>query len=525
MDWNGLHTGLAVSYVAALLLIGFLAGRRRQDSSQFLNATGAFPLWVCILAAIAANCGSLDVIAMMALGAQYGMLACHFYWIGAIPALLILAFWLLPTYARERYPSVLDFIGAHYGAKTRAAVALGMASMMLLLAGVCLCATAQVAATFLGWSFMNGVLMAAAGVLFYTAMGGLRATVYTELLHFAVVLLAIVPLGYFVLRDFGGLQPLLSSIPPGRFHAWHELPWLGPHAVMDRFGLILGLGIVLSFGYWSTDFVVMQRALAVRRAQDVQYVPLALAVAKLIFAMLIVVPGVVAPIVLNNKGGNDWNGTLPSMMLHYYDPFWVVIGVLGLAASLVATFANNVSGFSAAWMQGFYRPWVYANGTESHYLWMSRATNVAAVLLSIGAAHFALAYHSIMEYMQMIFSAFNGPLLALVLLAAIAPGSAAGGGLIGFTVGLASAVLHQMLVHAGVLQYGSAMSANFYAATLSMSMAVLGTLISARLARWAGTDAEQASWPVRVSVQFSLPVALIASAILVVCVLFNAIFH
>ncbi|SPF38409.1 putative SSS sodium solute transporter superfamily [Candidatus Sulfotelmatobacter kueseliae] len=525
MVWNPFHIALAVVYIASLLLVGVLTGRRRRDSNQFLNATGAFPLWVCIAAAIAANCGSLDVIAMMALGAQYGMLACHFYWIGAIPALVVLVFWLLPAYARERFPTVLDFISRYYGPETRAAVALGMAAMMLLLAGVCLCATAQVATSFLGWNFLSGVLLTAALVLFYTWMGGLRATVYNELLHFAVVLAAILPLGYFVVRDFGGVRSLISSIPSAKFHVWQTLPWISPHAVMDRFGVILGLGLVLSFGYWSTDFVLMQRALAVRRAEDVQYVPLALAAAKLIFAMLIVVPGVIAPLVLHLGTAPNWNATLPAMMLHYYNPWWVVIGITGLAASLVSTFANNVSGFSAAWMQGVYRPWIYSRGSESHYLWMGRIANAAAVLLSIGGAHVALEYHSLMEYMQMIFAAFNGPVFALVALAALAPRRAAGGGVAGFVLGLASAVLHQALVHAGVLRYGSLMTANFYAAVLSFGVAAVSTLIAARVNRRKRKEPGLISEPVRLSGHFSAPIALAALAILLVGIACNAIFR
>ena len=472
---------LAVLYVMVLLVVGVIAGRRKQDAGQFLNAQGAFPFWVCAAAAIAANCGSLDVIAMMALGAQYGMLACHFYWIGAIPALVVLTFWLLPAYARERYPTILDFIERRYGYETRLLVALSMSAMMLLLAGVCLCATAQVIVSFLGWKFYQAILLVAPVVLFYTLAGGLRATVYTELVHFAVVLAAVVPLCYLVVRDLGGFSGVLKKIPPDRIHAWQMLPLARPGAPMDLLGLVIGLGLVLSFGYWSTDFVLMQRALAVRRASDVRYIPLALAGAKLVFPALIVLPGIVAPLVLESHGTANWNATLPSMMIRYYSPTWLVVGLTGLAASLVATFANNVSGFTAAWVQGVYRPWIHPRGSEEHYLWIGRATTVGAVALSVGTAYFALEYHSLMEYMQMIFASFNAPIFALVALAALAPAKAAKGGPGGFALGLATAALHQVLVHEGVLRYGSRMSANFYAAIAAFSVSVLGTLFVNRL--------------------------------------------
>ncbi len=524
MVWNRFHFALAAIYLAGLILVGILTARETRDSNQFLNATGALPLWVCIVACIAANCGSLDVTAMMALGAQYGILAAHFYWIGAIPALVVLVFWLLPAYAQGRYPSVLDFIAHYYGPDTRALVALCMAIMMLLLSGVCLCAAAQVFVTFLGWSFLEGVLLTAPLVLFYIWSGGFRATIYTELLHFAIVLVAIVPLSFLVIRDFGGIGNLLRSIPPDRVHAWKAVPVFAPQATMDRFGLILGLGLVLSFGYWSTDFVLMQRALAVRRGADVRLVPLGLAAAKLVFAFLIVLPGVVAPLVLQSKLTRSWNATLPSMILHYYNPSWAVIGIMGLATSLVATFANNVSGFSAAWVLGIYRPAIRPGGEEKHYVSMGRMATAAAILLSIGGAYAALENQSMMEYMQMIFSTFNAPLFALVMLAALVPGRAAGGGLGGFVAGLVCTVLHQGLAHARVLRYGSQMNANFYGAVLGFGVAVVSTLIISRPRKHALPQLSQAREPDCASSKFPSLLALLSGAIVCLCVALNVFF-
>ncbi len=524
MGWNRFHLILAVSYLVGLLLVGILAGRKQQNSNQFLNATASLPLWICIIACIAANCGSLDVIAMMALGAQYGILAAHFYWIGAIPALIVMIFWLLPAYARGRYPTILDFIARYYGGNTRALVALCMAVMMLLLSGVCLCAAAQALVTFLGWSFLRGVLLTAPIVLFYTWSGGFRATIYNELLHFAVVLAAIVPLSFFVIRDYGGIGNLLRSIPPDRLHAWKTLPVFAPQATMDRFGLILGLGLVLSFGYWSTDLVLMQRALAVRRESDVRFVPLALAAAKLVFAVLIVLPGIVAPLVLRSQAAGSWNTTLPAMLLHYYSPSWVLIGIMGLVASLVATFANNISGFTAAWVQGVYRPKIHLNGSEAHYVWIGRMTSAAAVLLSIAAAYAALKNSSMMDYMQMIFSTFNAPLFALVLLAALVPRRVAYGGLGGFIAGLVCTVLHQVLAHAHILTYGSRMSTNFYGAILGFSVALIATLAISHTREASVSQPPSPERPRPLPMQFSWSLALLATVIVCVCIALNLFF-
>jgi solute:Na+ symporter, SSS family len=518
MIWTPFDYVLGGVYLASLLVLGVLASRRKESSNEYLNATGVLPLWMCIAACIAANCGSLDVIAMMALGAQYGMLACHFYWIGAIPALVFVAFWLLPAYAGRRYATVLDFIAEYYGQPTRTAVALCMSSMMLLLAGVCLCAVAQTMTVFLGWRFGSGILVTITVVLFYTWMGGLRATVYTELLHFAVVLLTIVPLFYLVGRDFGGLSSLVAKLPLSHSHAWTELPLAAPHAPMDLIGVTVGLGIVLSFGYWGTDFVQMQRALAVRRTVNIPYVPLSIAAAKVVFAFIIVLPGIAAPLILGGGLAGNWNTTLPALMLHYFNSSWIAIGIMGLTASLVSTFANNVSGFSSAFVQGVYQAWIRPGETDEHYFWTGRVTNVATIALSIGAAYSALSFQSLMEYIQMILSTFNAPIFALVALAAVAPRRAASGGLWGLVAGLTSAVGHQILVFTGVLHYGSRMTANFYAAMLSFGVSAVATVIASRMRGTHGGATAGEQPQVRLPFRYSVATVVWAGVVVAACV-------
>jgi solute:Na+ symporter, SSS family len=473
-----IYVVLAAVYFAGLMLVGVWSARHKGDSNQYLNASSSLPTWVCALACIAANCGSLDLFAMMALGAQYGMLACHFYWIGAIPALLVVAFILLPAYRRGRNPTILDYIGRHYGDATRSIVALCMAAMMLLIAGVSLCAAAQTITAFLGWTFLEGVLVAAAVVLFYTWIGGFRATVYTELFHFALVLMAVVPLLFLIANELGGFNKLMSRIPSSRVHVWQGVPLFAPHAVMDGFGLVFGLGLVLGFGYWGTDFVQLQRALAVRREKDASFIPLSIGFAKLVFALLIALTGVAAPLVLSQTQlSKNWNATLPSLMLHYYASVWLVFGLMGLVASLISTFSNNVAGFTSAWVQGFYQQRINPKASDAHYTMVSRMTNAGVVLLSVGAAYFALGFQSLMEYIQLILSTFNAPLFALVALAVIAPRRVVSSGRVGFLLGLGCSLIHQVLVLAHVLHYGSQMAANFYGAILGFCVALVSTLV------------------------------------------------
>jgi SSS family solute:Na+ symporter len=482
MTWSPIYIVVAAVYFAGLMLVGIWSARRTGDSNQYLNATSSLPTWVCATACIAANCGSLDLFAMMALGAQYGMLACHFYWIGAIPALLAVAFWLLPAYRRNPNPTILAFIAGHYGNTTRSLVALCMSTMMLLIAGVSLYAAAQTLNAFLGWTFLQGALVAATVVLFYTWFGGFRATVYTELFHFSLVLVGVVPLLFLVTRELGGFTKLMASIPANRVHAWQGVPLFAPHAVMDRFGLVFGLGLVLSFGYWGTDFVQLQRSLAVRKKQDAPFVPLSIGFAKLAFAMLVVLPGVAAPLVLPHASlSSNWNVTLPALMLHSYKSIWLFFGFLGLAATLISTFSNNVAGFTSAWVQTFYQQWIRPGASDTHYKLVSRVTNAAAVVLAVGAACFASGFQSLMEYIQLILSTFNAPLFALVALAMIVPRKVSAGGSAGFLVGLACTIAHQILALTHVLQYGSQMAANFYGAILGFGVAFVCILLTASL--------------------------------------------
>ncbi len=484
MVWKPVHAVVAAVYLIALVATGWISGRKKRDSNQYLNATGALPTWLCATACIAANCGSLDVFAMMALGAQYGIAACHFYWIGATPALLVVALVLLPAYKASGGHTILDFIERHYDEQTRSIVALCMAAMMLLLAGVGLCALAQFLGLFLGWSFSGAMLIAVPVVLFYTWSGGIRATIYTELFHFALVIAAIGPLLFLVIGHFGGIEAFWHAVPAAHAHAWKQIPWMAPNAPMDRLGLVFGLGFVLSFSYWSTDFVQMQRALAVRDAQQAPYVPLSQAGAKMLFALLIVVPGVAAPLLLPPGSlTGAWNLTLPRLMLRFYSPLWLGIGFLGIAASLLSTFSNNVTGFTSAWVQGIYRQFLRSPRPDAYYMRMGRFTNAGAVLLSVGTAYIALHFQSIMEYVQLVLSTFNAPLFALMALGILGRGRFASGGRTGLLAGLAASIAHQLLVFAGVFHYGSQMAANFYGAVFGFGITLFVIPIAAQYQR------------------------------------------
>jgi len=483
MQAKWLEVLLVMLYLGALLVLGLLARRKSRNSNAFLNASGELPLWICSVACIAANCGSLDVVMTMAFAAQYGIVAAHFYWIGAIPALLLLAFWLLPIYARGKYRSILDLVADHYGKQTGTLIAVAMAVMMLMVSSVGLCAAAGVLSYLLAWGFWPCVLLIALMVLVLTNLGGFRATIYSDVLHFALVLMALLPLVPMLVHRFGGIRPMLAQVPSDRMHAWKLLPWMNPQAPLDRVGLFFGLGVVLAISYWSTDFVVMQRILAVRRNQDPRIAVAWLTAAKLLFGVMIVVPGLLAPLVSASVGAGNWNSTLPAVVMDLFPRGFGAIGLVSLAAALVTTFANNISGFSAAWVENIYRPALVKGKGEGHYIAIGRLSNAAAILLSIGAMLLVLHYSSLVEYIQMVFSTFNAPLLALVLLAVWIPQRVAAGGWSGFLAGLGCTLMLRLPAEWGWLHFGSRMALNLYAASVGFSVALCVTLIVGHLHR------------------------------------------
>jgi solute:Na+ symporter, SSS family len=271
----------------------------------------------------------------------------------------------------------------------------------------------------------------------------------------------------------------------------------------------------------------MQRALAVKRTISAPAVPLSMAVAKMIFAFLVVIPGAAAPLVLGSQLGTHWNGTLPALMLHYFKPSWRIIGILGLTASLTSAFANNISGFSAASMQGVYQSWIRPHAPESHFLRLGRFTNAGAILLAIGISYETVQFGSLMEFIQMIFSVFNAPLFALVLLAALGSKRAPGGGVAGAVAGVVCAGLHQALIAVGTLHYGSRMGANFYAAIASFCVTAVVATVCGHFRRENASYATSEEEPAQGSRLFVVPhkrrTVIWSLAVLCACILLNAL--
>jgi SSS family solute:Na+ symporter len=471
-------------YLAATVAIGYWTRRNSQTAQQFLHARGMLPTAVTSIAFLAANCGALEIVGIVAASAKYGMLALHFYWIGAIPAMVFLALFMMPIYARSRAMTVPDFLRIRYNDATQILSAVCLAAMMSFISGISLYAIGTVLHVFFGWSFFRIIAITSSVVLCYVLTGGLKATIYNEVMQLALTIAGLVPLVYAVLHDFRGLHGLVSRLPPGMTHVWSVMPLAQPRtATMDVVGVVFGLGFVLSCGYWCTDFVLIQRALAARDVNGSIRTPLFAAVAKVCFPVLVVIPGLAAATFSRHGEILRYDQALPFLMRHYYGRGLLGLGISAILASLMSGLAGNINALATLWTHDLYRGHIRKHERDSHYIAMGRAAIVVATGISIATAYIALRYNNLMDYLQLLFALFNAPLFATFLLGMFTTWATPEAGFYGLLAGLAVSVTHTLLLHVHLLTYGSDMSANFYGAIYAWVSCFLATVLVSLVTR------------------------------------------
>lgn len=473
---NSLDYAIILGYLAAILLVGYRLRKRMVTTTQFFLAGRSLPVLVTGIAFMAANCGALEIMGMVATSAKYGARANHFYWLGAIPAMLFLALFMMPIYYRSRVRSVPEFLKLRYGEPTRAFNALSFATMMILVSGISLYAMAIVLGIVLGWGFTTSVLVAAAVVLVYIVLGGLTASIYNEVLQFVLIVVGLAPLAFYVLREFHGWQGLAAALPVDLRHTWQGLPAANPlGSAMDGVGNVLGLGFVLSFGYWCTDFLLIQRALAAKDVRAAVETPLVAAVAKLFFPALVVLPGLAAVALYPGSLATRYDLALPNLMVRYYSHGLLGLGVTAMLASFMSGMAGNVTAFNTVFTYDLYQAYLAPGRSDRHYLTVGRVATVAGTALSIGTAFIVLRFNNLMDYVQLLFSFFNAPLFATFLLGMFTLWATPAGGLAGLVTGTLAAIAHYLAYRFHWLPYGSEMGANFYGAICAWCVCFLVT--------------------------------------------------
>jgi solute:Na+ symporter, SSS family len=543
IDW--LILGL---YFAFVLGIGVILKGSVKTSTDFFLAGRAIPAWVAGLAFMSANLGAQEVIGMGASGAKYGIATSHFYWIGAIPAMVFVGIFMMPFYYGSRARSVPEYLRLRFDEKTRGLNAISFAVMTIFSSGISMYAIAKLIQTLhvfdgvfqrLGlsssWIFDFAILISAIVVLVYTFLGGLSSAIYNEVLQFFLIVAGFLPLSYLGLKNVGGWSGLKSTLGPSYAHSWAGLTHANTNRLgVEWFGLVMGLGFVLSFGYWCTDFLVVQRAMAAKSMSAARRTPLIGAFPKMLFPFLVILPGLIAialptqPAVppharvvvsaeppgkgiipmkvdassglpMLDKDGKpqlDYDLAVPSMLLHYFPPGMLGLGLTALLASFMSGMAGNVTAFNTVWTYDIYQSYIRPGATDAHYLWMGRAATVFGIAFSIGAAYMANRFNNIMDMLQLVFAFVNAPLFATFLLGMFwkrTTGHAAFTGLLAGTA--AAAIHHGLTLPAGAVVgikggwlavthiYPSEMAQNFWTAIYAWSTCFVVTIIVSLITR------------------------------------------
>ena len=469
-------------YFVAVLGVGWALRRRMTTSGEFLIAGRSLPAWVTGLAFISANLGAQEVIGMGASGAKYGIATSHFYWIGAIPAMVFVGLFMMPFYYGSRARSVPEYLKLRFDEKTRTLNAVSFAVMTVFSSGISMYAMGKLFHLLLGWSFNFSVFVSAVIVLSYILLGGLTSAIYNEVLQFFLIVFGFVPLVFLGLKSVGGWDGLTAKLaaeavqrglPSGSYtHAWQGMtdPAMNPIGV-EWFGLAMGLGFVLSFGYWCTDFLVVQRAMAADSMTAARRTPLIAAVPKMFFPFLVILPGMIA-LVLTAKGGIggpgsgiipakmangqaivdqagrmvlDYDLSTPMMLVHLFPAGMLGLGLTALLASFMSGMAGNVTAFNTVWTYDIYQTHIKPGASDEHYLWMGRAATVGGIALSIAAAYVAGAFNNIMDLLQLVFAFVNAPLFATFLLGMFWKRTTGHGAFVGLVSGTLGAMLHHGL--------------------------------------------------------------------------------
>src|SRR6266849_5270262 len=525
-------------YFAFVLGIGAALKRYMKTSADFFLAGRSIPAWVCGLAFISANLGAQEVIGMAASGAKYGISTSHFYWIGAIPAMVFVGIFMMPFYYGSRARSVPEYLRLRFDEKTRGLNAISFATMTVFSSGISMYAMARLIQTLhlldapfqrmsipAQWIFHASIIFSAGIVLGYIFLGGLSSAIYNEVLQFFLIVAGFLPLVWLGLKNVGGWHGLTQKLPAGYTHSWVGMA--SPHTNrlgVEWFGLVMGLGFVLSFGYWCTDFLVVQRAMAANSMSAARRTPLIAAIPKMFFPFLVILPGLIAIALPNSapqtsgasasiarpaescgagiippkmdartglpkvdRDGNvvlDYDLAIPNMLLHYFPTGILGLGLTALLASFMSGMAGNVTAFNTVWTYDIYQSYIRPNASDAHYLMMGRLATVFGIALSVVAAYAATRFNNIMDMLQLVFAFVNAPLFATFLLGMFWKRATGHGAFLVLLAGTgAAAATHGLTVAeqkggwiARLYEFPSTMAQNFWIAIFAWLACFLVTL-------------------------------------------------
>ncbi len=496
-----LDIAIIAVYFAIVIYIGFYLKRRSSTGEEFFLAGREMTAWIAGLSFISANMGSLELMGWAAAAYQYGILATHWYWIGAIPAMLFLGLVMMPFYYVSKTHSVPGYLKLRFGESSRLLAAISFAVMTILMSGINMYAMALVMKVVLGWNIHFSIWVSSITVAVYVALGGLRSAIFNEVLQFVLIWAGALLVPILGLIETGGWSGMVARIHhnfPGEdlTHLWRGLGSFSSNPMGVHWtGIVFGLGFVISFGYWTTDFLVVQRVLSAKDLRAAQMAPIIGAGFKMMVPIIVILPGLLGLAVLPHllpetvaahvAGSYSFNAVLPLMLVRYCGPGLLGLGITALIAGFMSGMAGNVSAFSAVWTYDIYRAQIHKNATDRHYVAMGRWSTILGVLVSIGAAYLVMQFASIMDYVQALFSFFIAPLFGTVILGMLWKRATSAGGFWGLLTGTVVSVGLYLWVHfnpaalaeVALSAHAKTMAENLYRALWAWIACVIVTVV------------------------------------------------
>ena len=452
---NPVDVAIITIYFAAVLGIGFYLKSQAETGEDFFLAGREMTAWIAGLSFLSANLGSLELMGWAAAAYQYGILAAHWYWLGAIPAMLFLGIVMMPFYYISKTHSVPGYLKLRFGEPARALSAVTFAAMTVLMSGINMYSMALVLKVVLGWDIHFSIWVSSITVAVYVGLGGLRSAIFNEVLQFVLIWLGALLIPILGLMEAGGWgnlkQQITERLGAGYTHMWSTLGAFSDNPMGIHWtGIVFGLAFVTSFGYWTTDFLVVQRVLTAKDLRAAKLAPVIGAAFKIAVPFIVILPGLLAltvlPIKLTGEAaavashGHSYNEVLPLMLARYCGPGLLGLGITALIAGFMSGMAGNVTAFSTVWTYDIYRALMRRDATDAHYVTMGRWSTVAGVLVSIGTAYLVMGFLSIMDYVQALFSFFIAPLFGTVILGMLWKRATPMGGFLGLLCGTLSSI-------------------------------------------------------------------------------------
>jgi SSS family solute:Na+ symporter len=491
---------IIVFYFALVLAIGFYLKSRSNTGEDFFMAGREMTAWIAGLSFLSANLGSLELMGWAGAAYQYGILAAHWYWIGAIPAMLFLALVMMPFYYISKTHSVPGYLKLRFGEASRALSSISFAFMTVLMSGINMYSMALVLKIVLGWDINFSIWVSSVTVAVYVSLGGLRSAIFNEVLQFILIWAGALLIPILGLIEAGGWTALKLRIATNASaeytHLWSTLGGFNDNPMGIHWtGIVFGLGAIISFGYWTTDFLVVQRVLAAKDLRAAKMAPIIGAGFKMMVPFIVILPGLLAIAILPIKllpesqalatGGHSYNEVLPLMLARYCGPGLLGLGITALIAGFMSGMAGNVSAFTTVWTYDIYRALIKKDGSDKHYVSMGRWSTIVGVIISVGTAYLVMDFKSIMDYVQALFSFFIAPLFGTVILGMLWKRATPAGGFWGLLAGTLSSIgmWAWVKLDASALRYVALsphardMAENMYRALWSWIVCVLVTVV------------------------------------------------